>query len=657
MKKNLLTALTALILTSGSAQSFFTKTCYRGAFAPAPAAMWTDSWTEWDPVNKVYPAPTMTITGNITSSTTWATGSTVLLSAQCFVTGNSVLTIQPGVVVMGDKAVTGAGLFITTGSQLIANGTPNQPIVFTSNQPAGGGANGRARGDWGGVILMGLATNNCPAGTGTLTNPSGTNYIEGLPVSALTQYGGNNDNDNSGSLQYVRIEFAGYAYQPSKEINGLTFGSIGKGTTIDHVQVSFSNDDAFEWFGGTVNCKHLVAYRCLDDDFDTDFGFRGNIQFGLSVRDPQISDDPTISTSEGFESDNDPGGTTSTPKTAAIFSNMTMIGPLRGNLATTFPSNTGFQRGARIRRNSELKIYNSIFTDHRTRGVYIDGTACETNAAAGTLRFMNNIVGGYGVRATEIGGTSTFTVNQWIVNNANDTLGKNVNASSFLTQPYNFTTPDYRPIAGSLATSGASFVDAAIAAVTGTTASNVMATTPTSICIGSNTTATVPATFVATTTLSADYCSLSWSVTPGVSISSSTAINPSFTISTLGTFTVTLMVTDANGLQTSMSSITTNTCLDVAVGELKNLIGAVSLYPNPASESAMLKISSSSTGLLNVNVYDLTGKLVLNPVQNHSLASGDNQFVISTTSLYNGIYFVTLSTANGKETVKLVVNK
>jgi hypothetical protein len=659
MKKILFTALAALTIANGFSQSFFTKTCYRGAFAPAPAAMWTDNWTEWDPINKVYPAPTMTITGNITTNTTWSTGQVILLSAQCFVTGNSILTIQPGVVIMGDKAVTGAGLFITTGSQLIANGTATNPIVFTSNQPAGGGANGRTKGDWGGVILMGQAINNCPAGTGTLTNPAGTNYIEGLPVSSLTQYGGSNDNDNSGSLQYVRIEFAGYAYQPNKEINGLTFGSVGKGTTIDHIQVSYSNDDAYEWFGGSVNCKHLVAYRCLDDEFDTDFGYHGALQFGLSIRDPQISDDPAVSTSEGFESDNDPNGTTATPLTSAIFSNFTLIGPLRGNLSTTFPPNTGHQRGARIRRNSNLKIYNSIFTDHRTRGVYIDGSACETNANSGALRFQNNILGGYGVRATETGtfGIISPNVNAWIIANGNDTLGKNVNASSLLVTPYNYTAPDYRPSSGSLAMSGASFTEAAIAAITGAAPGSVAMTTPSAACIGQGTTVTSPLTFTASTTLPADYCALSWSVSPGVSISSTAAVNPTFTISTVGTFSVYLMVNTANGNTVAVNAITTNTCQDVAVGEVKNHIGFINLFPNPAKEMATLSVNAFNATMLNVSVYDITGKIVLNPVQNQMISSGDNSFTLDTKSLYNGIYFVTLETGYGKETVKLVVNK
>jgi hypothetical protein len=650
MKKVLFTAITAMTIGSTLAQSsFITKTCYRGAFAPAPTPMWTDQWTEWDPQNKSYPAPNMTVTGNITSNTTWSTGAVVLLSAQCFVKNNSILTIQPGVIVLGDKAVTGAGLFITTGSQLMANGTATQPIVFTSNQVPGQ----RGLGDWGGIILMGLATNNSPAGTGTLTNPAGTNYIEGLPVSADTQYGGSNDNDNSGSLQYVRIEFPGYVYQPNKEINGLTFGAVGRGTTIDHVQVSFSNDDSYEWFGGAVNCKHLVAFRGLDDDWDTDNGFHGNVQFCLGVRDPLISDNPSVSTSEGFESDNDPNGTTATPLTSAIFSNITDIGPLRGNPTATFVANTGFQRAARIRRNSNLKIYNSILMDHRTRGLYIDGALCEGNANTGALKFQNNILAGYGVRATEVGTFAILTnPNAWIVSQGNDTLKT---TTGLLIAPYSYTAGDYRPDVNSVALSGASFTDAALAAVTATSSANALATIPGTACLGLGT-QTAPIVFIPSTTVTPEYCSLVWMVPSGVAVSNSTAMNPTFTISTLGTFSITLMVSNANGTTSVVNAITTNTCLDVSVKNNGAEIADVQLLPNPTNGDVKLNIITPVATEILVNVYDLTGKSVM-PMKEQDLANGKNSVDLKTDELQNGIYFVTVSSSKGKKTVKLVVNR
>ena len=444
MKTIYKTILLSLITGVTCAQSFFSQTTYRGAFAPAPEPMWTDGWTEWDPQNANYPSPSVNINVNITSNTTWAADKVYLLQGQIFVKNGATLTIEPGTIIRGDKSSNGAGLFICKGSKINAAGTASKPIVFTSNQAAGS----RGLGDWGGIILLGKSTNN---------QTGGNAYIEGFAPSSDTEFGGGSspdDNDNSGIMQYVRIEFGGYVYQPNKEINGLTFGSVGKETIIDHIQVSFTNDDAFEWFGGNVNCKHLVSYRNLDDDFDTDYGYSGNVQFALSVRDPQIADDPAVSTSEGFESDNDATGTTASPQTAAVFSNVTLIGPYRGNNTNVIAN--GYRRGARLRRNTALKIFNSIFIDHQ-RGVHVDGTLCETNAGNNTLKFMHNIVAGnQSGKTCERNSNSTFDIWKWFSSGNNDSL---LSSAGLLTTPYDYINPDYRPSASSIAISGASFVD------------------------------------------------------------------------------------------------------------------------------------------------------------------------------------------------------
>jgi hypothetical protein len=451
MKKFTLMTLALLCNAALFGQSFFQPTNYRGAFAPAPVAQWTDTWTNWDPQNTAYGTPNVTITTSITTNTTWTSNNIYLLQGQIYVKNGATLTIQPGTVVMGDKNTAGSGLFICQGSKLMADGTVTNPIIFTSNQAPGQ----RALGDWGGIILMGKGPNN---------NAGGIANIEGLVVSPDTQFGGgaNPDaNDNSGIIRYVRIEFPGYVYQPNKEINGLTLGSVGRATTIDFVQVSFSNDDAYEWFGGTVNCRHLVSYRNLDDDFDTDNGFSGNVQYCLAVRDPQIADNPTVSTSEGFESDNDPTGSAAVPQTSAIFSNVTWVGPLRGNTAATVAA--GFRRGARLRRNTGLKIYNSIFMDG-LRGIHIDGTACEANANNGVLKYKNNIVAGYSTNySVERNTGSTFGVSAWFGANNNDSI---VSSANILTLPYGlnntYLSPDFRPLAASAALSNYAFVDASI---------------------------------------------------------------------------------------------------------------------------------------------------------------------------------------------------
>jgi hypothetical protein len=445
--KNLFTFL--LIVLMGSALTaqtpFFSDVTYRGAFAPAPAAMWTDGWCNWDPQTTNYGTPNVNVSANISSNTTWTAGNVYLLQGQIYVTNNATLTIEAGTVIQGDINTAGSGLFVTKGAKLNANGTASQPVVFTSSQPAGS----RNLGDWGGVILLGKGNSNSVGGVAN---------IEGIAPTSDTEFGGGtspDDNDNSGSLTYVRIEFGGYVYAPNKEINGLTLGAVGRGTTINHVQVSYANDDAFEWFGGSVNCSHLVAYRCLDDDFDTDFGFNGNVQFCLGVRDPEISDNPTVSTSEGFESDNDAAGDALTPLTAAIFSNVTIVGPLRGNVSSTIAE--GYRRAVRIRRNSNLKIFNSLFMDH-SKGVMIDGTACEANATSGALSFKHNILAGNTAgNVCEVTSGSTFDIHTWFGANMNDSL---VATTGILTTPYDFLAPDYRPAGSSPALSGADFADA-----------------------------------------------------------------------------------------------------------------------------------------------------------------------------------------------------
>ncbi len=509
--------------------SFFVPTTFRGAFEPAPVNMWTDNWTNWDPQNTAYPTPTVTITTSITTNTTWTSGNVYLLQGQIYVKTGAVLTIQPGTIIMGDKTVAGSGLFITKGCKIIAQGTAMQPIIFTSNQAAGA----RSLGDWGGVILMGKASNN---------NPGGIANIEGIAPSPDTEYGGGaspDDNDNSGILEYVRIEFAGYVYAPNKEINGLTCGAVGRGTKINHIQVSFTNDDAYEFFGGTVNCRYLVSYRNLDDDFDTDNGYSGHIQFALSVRDPSIADNPAVSTSEGFESDNDPTGSAATPKTSGQFSNITLIGPYRGNTASVIAS--GYRRGARIRRNSELKIYNSIFMDH-VRGIHIDGSAAEGNANSGLLQFRNNLMAGNSTgMVTEVNSGSTFGIDAWFVASNNDSL---ISTTGILVTPYNYLLPDYRPAVGSLALSNSNFSNSTL---NGEVLFAPTVTSSVSYCVGD---VSSPLSATGTNALN----TINWYTVPTGGIASTTAPTPS--TASAGTFIYYVSQMNVDGIEGPRSMIT-----------------------------------------------------------------------------------------------------
>lgn len=308
---------------------------------------------------------------------------TYILKGWVYIADGAELTIEPGTIIKGDKQ-TKASLIAERGGKLIAQGTATEPIVFTSEEAKGN----RRPGDWGGIILCGKAKNN-----------KSEIQIEGGP---RTKHGGNDDADNSGVLSYVRIEFAGYPFQTDQEINGLTLGSVGSGTKIDHVQVSYSNDDSYEWFGGTVNCKYLIAYKGWDDDFDTDNGFSGKVQFGLAVRDSKLAD---VSQSNSFESDNNADGSNSEPHTSAVFSNMTFIGPKAVDASfvndasyitggSYYPNNGSslgkFQSAMHIRRDSHLNCFNSVVVGWPI-GLILDNEKGDTQGAAtaGNLKLEN----------------------------------------------------------------------------------------------------------------------------------------------------------------------------------------------------------------------------------------------------------------------------
>ena len=321
---------------------------------------------------------------------------TYLMRGWIYVADGAELTIEPGTVIKGEKE-SAASLIIEPGGKIYAQGSATQPIVFTSSQAKGN----RKPGDWGGLIICGKGTNN----KGVLGQ-----QIEGGP---RTKHGGNDPKDNSGILSYVRVEFAGYPFQKDKEINGITFGSVGSGTQVDHIQVSYTNDDSYEWFGGNVNCRYLVAYNGWDDEFDTDNGFSGNVQFALSVRDPRIAD---TSQSNGFESDNDADGSLTTPFTSAVFSNVTFIGP-KGrdgfentpdyiNGGSVFPQNGSalgkFQSAMQIRRSSHLACFNSVAVGYPI-GIIIDAEkgATQVYAQEGKLKLQNIFLAGMDITGSD----------------------------------------------------------------------------------------------------------------------------------------------------------------------------------------------------------------------------------------------------------------
>ena len=406
---------------------------------------------------------TIILQGRINADTVLRKQNNYILKGLVYMVGNHTMTIEAGTTIKGSYSGSDvAALIITRGSKIMAQGTPTEPIVFTS------ASLNPQSGDWGGLMVLGKAPINT-----TFNGTQGLMQIEGGVDNAQGDgLAGSGDavvpapvpDDNSGVLSYVRIEYAGYAFQPDKEINSLTLAGVGRGTTIDHIQVSYAKDDAYEFFGGNVNAKYLIAWKTQDDDFDTDNGYSGKVQYGLVIRDSVIAD---ISTSEAFESDNNSSGGTVTPKTSAIFSNITAIGP-RATLNNT--GNNLFRAGAQIRRNSSISIYNSIFLGW-PQGILIDGTTGSStalNIEDSSLRLRNVTLAGNPV-AVKFTGTGGASINSdaslmaWFTNSFynNDIL---VNAADAkLIQPFNYNAPDPTPFAGSSGNqkilSGASFTD------------------------------------------------------------------------------------------------------------------------------------------------------------------------------------------------------
>lgn len=384
------------------------------------------------------------LNGTIDESVTLTRG-TWTLKGYVYVNNGAVLTIEPGTIIKSDVSDKGA-LIIERGSRLIADGRPDAPIVFTSGRPAGE----RAPGDWGGIILLGNAPTNRPQSPAPI--------IEG---GVNRPYGGTNAADNSGTLRYVRIEFSGIAAEPGSEINGLTLGGVGSGTIIENVQVSFGADDAYEFFGGTVNCKNLIALGTMDDDFDFDFGYQGKIQFAVSLRDKPADTDQA----NGIECDNDGTGTNAEPFTRPYLSNLTLIGPY-----DTTGSNSNHGYSNRWRRATRFVINNSLLIGHRRAGFSMESAQTAQAYKDGLSEFKNNIVAVYARpyytaedRVTNGNlnpdpASTVFTAAQLRAkaeSEGNRTLASREDVQ--LTDPFNLTAPNFLPKAGSPALTGASF--------------------------------------------------------------------------------------------------------------------------------------------------------------------------------------------------------
>lgn len=311
-------------------------------------------------------AATVNVSGSLTADTTWTADNVYVLSGYVFVTEGATLTVEPGTVIKGEVS-TGAGaaaLVITTGSQIMAQGTADNPIIFTSVLDNLDGSLGSDRkGLWGGVVILGNASINSRA-NGEAAGTPAQDQIEGFSVTTeqvpLITFGGTNDTESSGVMTYCSIRHGGATIGTGNEINGLTLGGVGSGTTLSYIEVYSNQDDGFEFFGGTVNADHLVAAFCGDDSFDFDQGFRGKLQwlFTIQVQDQEPGD-------KAIEWDGATSPLLATPVSNVTVSNLTAIGVgLSGD-------GSGSNSPINPRDNATVNLHNSVFINY-DRGIEIE---------------------------------------------------------------------------------------------------------------------------------------------------------------------------------------------------------------------------------------------------------------------------------------------
>jgi hypothetical protein len=529
------------------------------------------------------------VTGNITSNQTWTEDKIYLLSGIVRIQDNVTLTIEPGTVVKGGPAPDGSNatcLLVDLGGKLNAIGTKQKPIIFTSSEAKGD----RDYGDWGGIVIYGKAPVN-------KTNPQ----YEGGVIPGT--YGGNVANDNSGTLRYVRIEFAGYPFEADRELNSLTMCGVGNGTTIEYVQTSYNNDDAFEWFGGTVNAKYLVAYKTNDDDWDVDLGFSGKVQFGVSIADTAVAD---ISTKNGFEVDNDAGGSDDAPKTSALFSNMTTIGAF---INTTDTRDALHGRGAHIRRNAEIGIYNSIFLGWR-EGIRMDGNSTFARFRVdGRGQLQNNIVAGnvkqLDGRNVSSGVTTDFTADftTYFDSTANNNRKLASNAELMLAHPFRVANPDFRPTTGSPALTGASFTNSRLA----------------------------DAFFTTTTYVGAFSQNDTW-------MDEWTEFDP---VNAEYDFYI-------------PQDTTTPSSIRKALEPVMNL----NVFPNPTNSKLTVEFDLLKSQTVNITVTDITGRVVMTVTEeNNFFTAGSYKLNADVSNLNNGTYFINIRSESGNATKTIAIAK
>ena len=331
---------------------------------------WMNNWTNFKPAAVEYNEATNIIAGTIDKDTKLYKRNTYQLVGIVYVTNNAILTIEPGTIIRGDEKTCGT-LVITNGAKIMAEGLETDPIIFTSNKEN----TERKPGDWGGIIILGKAPINKLGGIATL--PFNLDPM-------LNHYGGQDAEDNSGVLKYVRIEYSGRKLSALKELNGLSLAGIGRKTVLSHIQISYSNDDSFECYGGNLNMNNLISYRTTDDDFDFTQGVQINISNSIAIRHPFSSD---VSGSRCFEVDSyDKVENTDMTK------KMTKINADNITLVNLEENNQGLVRESLyVRENTFFNLTNSIISGF-TPFALLEGNIGNGDVNLSKITFQNLVI-------------------------------------------------------------------------------------------------------------------------------------------------------------------------------------------------------------------------------------------------------------------------
>jgi len=379
---------------------------YNAAITGSPATVTSSATATVTVTYSITANPTVTLSGSIAASRTLTPDTNYVLRGFVYVNSGATLTINAGTKIVGDTTALGSALFVLRGARIVANGTATAPVVFTSQRSAGN----RSPGDWGGLVIVGNGRANR---TGNVIVEGSNGSVVGANQAGTIYTGGTVDTDNSGTLRYVRVEFAGYATLTDAELNSFTFAAVGSGTTVEYVQALAGLDDNFEWFGGTVNGKYLVSYEAGDDHFDGSEGYRGLNQFMIGLQSfyptPRAGAGAVSTDPQGFEIDGCNGGGCVAPSGANaqsagrdeglynmnVFANFTMIGTPTG---VTVPGSGGV--GAVLRRGTGGYYLNGVLARWPRGGISLRDSTSNNRFQVDSLIVRNLYFAENGVLAS-----------------------------------------------------------------------------------------------------------------------------------------------------------------------------------------------------------------------------------------------------------------